>query len=415
MRRHLRCRIVTRAGGPRSPSDNDPPAPRPRAIDPHPDAESAREPEAARAEAEPARAEAEPAREEAQRAREETERLGAKRAQAQRAAPEPAVVSSWHPSPRRAAAPSEPAVEEPRRPSSRRRRNAILASVVAVACAVGGYLVGEAAKPPREPVKVVTAGALALELPADWERRPVPRVLFGVTLRDAVAASPGGTPETGIVAGRTQRTGDDLLPNRLGPARVPAAEPVRLGRHEAHRHRDLGSDRAGRQVTAYSIPTEAGTVVVACHAATAAARSFMAGCERVASTLELRGLRPVSLGAGFAERGRLARTVARLRRARDAGRRRLAAAGTPAQQAREARALRAAYAAARPAFAKLDAAAYPARWKARVLIVLRRIERSYARLVAAAARRSRSGYTRAGRRVTRWEAGLQRLIAAASR
>ena len=306
----------------------------------------------------------------------------------------------------------KPAVTRRRTPTRGPTGVAIVALVVVAACALAGFLVGNAATPSAEPAKVATVGPLSLELPADWERRTARGALPGVPLRGAVAAGPRRSQAAGIVAGRTERTGKDFLPSGMTAPRE-IAEPVRLGRYDGYRHRGLRTRGSTSRVTVYSIPTTGGAAVLACHAPPAAARGFLPTCERVASTIHLRGLRTMPLSVLLAERRRLARAVAKLRRRRAAGRRRLAAARTPSRQAREARALQAAYSDARRSFVELDAAAEPPGWKARVLTAVKRIEGAYRRLARAAARRSRSGYARGGRSVNRSEAVLARVVAGA--
>ena len=304
--------------------------------------------------------------------------------------------------------------ERGRRPRARRPlRMAALAGVVAVTAAVAGYLIGESDTSTPAP-DVAAGGAASLELPADWQRGNPRGVLTGVPLSGTLAARPQGARQTGIVAGRTESTTKDFLPSGLTPSPGVDAEPVRLGRYDAYRHRGLRAGRSGPQVTAYSIPAEGGAAVVACYATAAAAPAFMPTCERVASTVELRGARPMRLTAVRTERRRLSETVAKLRTSRSASRRRLAAARTPGRQARQARALRGAYLDARRSFAKLDAAVEPPGWKAQVLTQVRRVERAYARLASASARGARSRYATARRSVRRSEARLARLLAGAA-
>ncbi len=107
---------------------------------------------------------------------------------------------------------------------------------------------------------------------------------------DAVALSPPGAARgEAIVAGRADRVGAGLLPAPLAPGGA-APELVQLGAGQAAHH---GGVRGGAaQLEAYALPTDAGTVVVACTAAAAVRES----CAAAAGSLEITRGKAVAAG-----------------------------------------------------------------------------------------------------------------------
>ena len=117
---------------------------------------------------------------------------------------------------------------------------------------------------------------------------------------------------------------------------------MRLGRLPAWRYTGL-SPRPGLTATAYLAPTTGDSLLVICHARSADARAVLPQCEKIASTVTLRGERPVSLARVSSAQAQLAQVMETLREARVRGRLRLAEMDLAERQAGVARGLERAY------------------------------------------------------------------------
>ncbi|HUR86718.1 MAG TPA: protein kinase [Solirubrobacteraceae bacterium] len=235
-----------------------------------------------------------------------------------------------------------PVVAQPSVPAAPSRAGASRAWLVVpvlLALAIGGYLVGRPGSSrdgAPDPAGVATAGAVELDVPAGWTRRPAPE-LTGLAFGDGLAFGPAAPAAHGLVAGMVaDAVGADLLPRALVQridGGAPDGQPVSLGEHEALRYAGLrlGGDRS---VTLYATPTAAGSATVACYAPAAAPSGpVVAACERAAASLRLSDGELLPVGPVEAYGTGVRDALERRNRDRATQRAQLAAAGSRATQA----------------------------------------------------------------------------------
>jgi hypothetical protein len=183
----------------------------------------------------------------------------------------------------------------------------------------------------------ISANDLSLRMPAGWERaaRPVSRLDW---LSSSLGVAPSNGSRAELVAGLIR---EPVVARQALRGMLPAGtrpESVRLGQLEASRYSglDLGAGLTG---TAYVIHTTGPSIAMICRGPHAVVRV----CAHAASTVTLRGERPVSpVAAG--RRVRVVRESLRTLSAQRAeGRRRVAAALVAHDQAKAARGLQASY------------------------------------------------------------------------
>jgi hypothetical protein len=159
-----------------------------------------------------------------------------------------------------------------------------------------------------------------------------------IELSSAVAAAPLGEGGAGLVVGAVP---DMVMLDRRFRAEGTRSE-VRLGRLRAWRYTGL-RPRPGLTANAYLAPTTGHSLLVICHARSADARAVLPQCEKIASTITLRGERPASLAGVSSGQAQLAQVMRTLREARVRGRQRLAEMELAERQAGVARNLERAY------------------------------------------------------------------------
>jgi hypothetical protein len=233
--------------------------------------------------------------------------------------------------------------------STRRSRTALAGGAAVAALAALAFVGGRAVGGDTPALSTTVASdAVSLRAPSTWratgaaERPAVP----GLRLRDAVGVGPQAPDGSGIMAGMTAATGPSMLPAELreridGGPPTPAA--VDLGELEALRYRDVAVRGFDRQLTFYAAPSTAGVVTVACYAPSPDAAASDATCESVAQTLELLDADALPLTVDRPTTDALERIARQLDRERATGRRRLARARTPSDQAAAATALQRSY------------------------------------------------------------------------
>jgi hypothetical protein len=296
-----------------------------------------------------------------------------------------------------------------------------LAAVV-IAAAAGGYLLGHAReKVDRSAAGVAVVGPLSIGFPTDdWA--PALQVTqisgLGLTERIALASQRGDAPGE-LVAGIVARAeGPLLLPRAVtdGLERPARRERVRLGAVEALRFRDLRLERLSEPVTIYAVPTSAGAATIACLTPIGPARdTVLAACESIATTIALRGVRVLPLGADprYADHAR--HTLGLLNAKRTRGRGALLASRTRVEQARAAGELSGAFATARADLAKGRPGPMEAPAHRSILAALARTEARYRELAGASLANDRRVYNRTASRVRRAELELGRAVQALAR
>ena len=299
-------------------------------------------------------------------------------------------------------------------PAARPRARRLLlagAAVGLIALAALGFVVGSAGSgESTEEAGFVGAGPIGLSLPAGWERREERPTIPGLALSDAVSVGPaaGGS---GLLAGRTQAGGPTLLPDAFRRStRLPKKTAVRLGEFEAYTYRRIRGNGIDGRLTIYAVPTTGGVVTLGCLASPTARPDAEATCERVASTLELSGVKAYPLGPSASLGASLRTTIASLDATRLALRRILRSARTPAAQADAARELADAFGSASGLLARLAVSPEAEPAKISVVGALKNAQAAYARLARAAGSGRRPAYAAAAVSVTASEQRLARTL-----
>jgi hypothetical protein len=338
--------------------------------------------------------------------------------------PEPAAVRSFFaatarakPNGRAASDPVRPPAASTPRPADVDRRSgsprrrlawastAVMAAAVLVS-AFAGILLGRSGGDDPQPSRIASS-ALTMRLAPGWMETSATGETANL-LSDPVAAAPAGEDGVGIVAGRVENpvAAARLLGTEGGAPRAGA----RLGRLETWRYTEL---RPGPNLvaTGYLAPTTGDPLVVICRAQVRDAGAQLPECERIASTITLRGETGVPLSAIEARETRFQRVMTSLVRDRVAARRRLAHERLASQQANAARRLERIY---RRAAADLaDMTSGPGRPAHGPLTrSLQATADAYGKLAGAAAAVDRSRYRTAAQLVRQSEAAVLREAAA---
>jgi hypothetical protein len=231
-------------------------------------------------------------------------------------------------------------------------RRLIVAATVLVTASGGlavigvgdGQPQGHQPQQPQKPLRV-SAGPLSLQLPSGWKvSRPTSE--GSVPLSFKVSGTPSRSGDATMLAGVTS---DAVAAERfLDDSRVGGAvrTQTRLGRLQAWHYAGL-SPGPGLRGSAYVAYTTGPALFILCQAPVAEARAGLRKCAQAASTVRLRGVRPVA--PAVEARRRLVAVRAALRdldQARLVGRQRLAEAVVLDEQRAAARALQVDYRAA---------------------------------------------------------------------
>ncbi len=173
------------------------------------------------------------------------------------------------------------------------RRPSVLAALGAVlVCAVAGVLLGRSTGEEAQ-ASQLESRALTVRLPDGWAPAAVVRDP-GAELSAAVAAAPIGDEGASLIVGHVPDS--YVLDRRFRGEIAPenARTEVRLGPLEAWRYEGLVL-RPGLVATAYLAPTTGGPLLILCNAPSREARTHLPVCERMATTILLRGERPLPL------------------------------------------------------------------------------------------------------------------------
>jgi hypothetical protein len=293
--------------------------------------------------------------------------------------------------------------------SSAHRRLLLLAVGAILASALAGITLGRALEPEEGP-SYVTRSGLAVQLPQGWEQADFES--SPPALSSAIVAVPSDEPGARFLAGElsSQAAAERMLEE---VQRAPDGRTrVQLGGLDAWRYAAL-RPRLHLVGTGYVVPTTGGAVLVRCQASKAEARVRLAECDRVASTLVIRGERPRGLPSIGRSKERLIGVIATLRSSRSKNRQRLAAAELAPDQAQAATALQLTHQRAARSLDRI-APLENGRSLRDLSAALRATAAAYSRLAGAAAVGSRSAYREASHAVLREEDALRRELARAS-
>jgi hypothetical protein len=279
---------------------------------------------------------------------------------------------------------------------------ALVVALAIMGCVISGLLLARVAGEDDGGARIQSA-LLSVQLPKGWDGTKVDREP-SIDLSAPVAAAPPGESGTGLVAGRVD---DAVALDRRLSLEASRRSEVPLGKLEAWRYSGLEPEN-GLLAVAYLAPTSDDSVLVICHARRPGATERLNECERIASTITLRGARPAPLASvGEAERA-VSEVMEALHRERLDGRRKLARADLAKDQARVARQLEASY---RSAAEMLERSPVTDRAAGELADTLRATASAYADLAAAASDGDRSGYSDATRLIVKREAAVERAAA----
>jgi len=177
--------------------------------------------------------------------------------------------------------------------SPRRRRHVALWALAALAllAPAAGYALGRRGDDDVA-LRPLRAGAMALDVPAEWTRKRTGTRIPGMRLRRPAAAAPRDGSDSEIVAGLVD-TGDPAMLPDLFLARLisplPPPERVRLGGLQAYRYAAVRPKGFQHRLDLYVTPTTKGVATVACIVPRGAPARFRADCGDAAAGLRLLG------------------------------------------------------------------------------------------------------------------------------
>jgi serine/threonine protein kinase len=169
-----------------------------------------------------------------------------------------------------------------------------VATVVALAAAAAGLLLGRSSDAADASATTVAGPTVALDLPAGW-RAGTPRIeIPGLWIRRPVGAVAGEGARSGLIAGEIAAEEPSMLPLtfRRTLRRIPAPERLRLGELEAYRYAGLRPKGMAGLLDLYLVPTTRGVATVACVAAPTDGAGVLGRCAQAAAGLRVHGARP---------------------------------------------------------------------------------------------------------------------------
>ena len=226
-----------------------------------------------------------------------------------------------------------------RRPWTTATLAAAFAGGTAVAVATGIWAAAVLAPEPQSAApRVAHAGRAVIAVSRDWERAAAPAGLAGLPAGRTAVLAPSAGPAARAVITFGPADGRSLLPRDLRAlvgSPLPAPRDDSLGGRPAVTYRSLPAHDLVLHVTV--LPSTAGMLAVAC--ATPANSSYeRSRCASAVASVSVPGA-PLTPSPTIPLALRLPATIARLDRARIAGRATLSDARTPAAQADAARGL----------------------------------------------------------------------------
>ncbi len=318
--------------------------------------------------------------------------------------------------PPKAAAPPKAKPEPAAKPARTGEKPASKAFPIALAAGAVialllGFLVGGSGGGGAEPAadtaaltgSAASSGA-AVNVPADWKELGTAPDVPGLSLSDPKAAAPGGKDGgLAVVVGTVKKAADNstLLAQpflqAVGDVPKPSgAVQIGGGDVQAYRYNALKLNGFDRAVTVYAAPTSAGVATVACLAPSADADSFASTCDQIANTLELSSGDPLPVGPSTAYAGAVTKALGALDKADKAGRAKLKSAKTPQQQAAAAKGLAKAFHGAGRTLARTDLSPADRGVNGLLVKALRQTGGGYDKAAAAASKKSKPAFSKAG-------------------
>jgi hypothetical protein len=308
--------------------------------------------------------------------------------------------------------PAKPVAAKPaREPSDKRSSKAFPIAVAAgvLIAVIAGFLAGGSGGGAEEGGGALTLTAASadtqVKAPANWSKVGSAPDVPGLSIAKPVAVSPKAGDNT-VIVGTVEEAADNstllaapFLQSLDDLPKPSAAVQIGSGDLQAYRYDNLKPRGFDRAVTVYAAPTTGGVATVACLAPAAGAEAFAATCDRIANTLETSAGDAMPVGPSKSYAGAVSKTFATLGKADEAGRAKLKAAKTPDAQASAASGL--AGAADKAAKAMAGQKLGPADRGVNALLVdaLRDAGAAYKKAAAAAARKDKAAFTKAGKDV----------------
>jgi hypothetical protein len=342
-------------------------------------------------------------------------RMGAPPPQPTAAAPAPPAAPPGGPSSGAMATPTAP----PARPERRRNAAPVFAGlgIAALVAIVVGFLIGSSGGDSSEPAgnETLAAGAVDISPPSDWTRSAGPAQIPGIDFGDdGTTVTPSGGAEKGtLTVGVTDATDSTLLPDSFLKELSSKPKPtdgVRLGDLEAFRYKGLKPKGFSEQLTVYAAPTTEGVATIACAAPAAEAADFLAECEKVSTTIKMKGGKAYPLGADDDYASDVSDTINSLNSARNSGVKKMKSAKSGSSQASAANSVAAAYASAASNLKDADVSPQFAGDNSDLVKALSSAESAYKSLGRAAKADSSSRYNSARKKVKSAESDVSKAL-----
>jgi hypothetical protein len=276
---------------------------------------------------------------------------------------------------------------------------------------VAGFLIGKSTSADDSPPASgpeVTAGRLSVQAPAGWSKASQPEQILG--LRPAASISrEGAESDASVTVGMSRATGPALLPKAL-VKKAPDAKPVALGELTALRYAKLAPGHGEAELRVYVAPVTGGVATVACVLPADPVQSFVADCDKIAGSLELREGEPIPLGPDKDYERVLDKAITTLNKSAKGSAAALRNADTARGQAQAARSLQAAY---RKAAGSLrNATDNPQVSNAAIVAALNALANAYGRLATAAQAQNEAAYAAARARIADGERRVKQALKA---
>ena len=287
----------------------------------------------------------------------------------------------------------------------------VLMLLGALIAAALGFTIGHGAAGSQSALVLdqkAAAGSLRISYPRGWQRQSPPPTPGLRLTNELVVAPPSGGQV--LILGRTPANGPTMLPKSLLNTLpgVPGVQLVNLGGLMFYRYMDLIPRGQRVSESVYALPTTVDTILGLC-VTPRPSPSFTSTCERLLGTLKLpAGMASLGLSPSYA--ATFSSAMARLNAVSSAASLQLRKAGNPRDQAKAARDLAAANAAAASVLLRRGADPAPAP-NAAVVAALRALSSAYAALAQAATKGDAGAYDRAGAAVVHANGALSSALA----
>jgi hypothetical protein len=290
------------------------------------------------------------------------------------------------------------------------------AAAAVLGLAAAGFLLGRGGSSKAESAApMVRLKGVRLRVPPGWHHMSkVPRIP-GVTFPGAIALATQGN-DAKLIASPVDGRWPTLLPLSFERQTMSESdllarrEVVLLGRRQAFRYRDVAPLGVAAPLTVVVVPVRGHVEMLTCALPTDAAPKIAKQCEAIVAGVVLPNSKPYSLLPQASYAQAVSAAVDRLNRAREAGRRELAAARTVAAQALAARRVGAAYGREEQRLKKLSTDLLVAPVHRKIVAQMARVRAAYVTLANSARADQETAFDNAKQLVRTREAGLKKVL-----